>query len=193
MSNAFDSGNYPTQIPQVLVAGDRWAWKRTDLSTDYGADYTLSYELTKFGGSTPITATASLSGTEYIVEVSQATTAAYAAGDYSWAEIITRDSDSERIRLDYGTLVIKPDPAISTADPRSHSRIVLDAIRAVIEGRATLDQQSYTIAGRELVRTPIPDLLALETRYSQKVKTEDDAENIRRGLNSGSQIVVRMR
>ena len=45
MSNAFDRNSYPTVEPEVLVAGDRWVWKREDLVSDYPiADYALSYE-----------------------------------------------------------------------------------------------------------------------------------------------------
>ena len=44
--NVFDRSNYPTVEPSELVAGDRWAWKRQDL-TDYGDGYSFSYELTK--------------------------------------------------------------------------------------------------------------------------------------------------
>ena len=120
MSNDFDSGCYPTTEPEDLTAGDRWAWKRTNL-TQYGTGFTLTYELTINGGGNPITLTATLSGTEYLIEIPAATTAGYTAGDYSWAALITRDSDSERTRESYGTLTVHPDPAISTADPRTHA------------------------------------------------------------------------
>ncbi|MCK7495165.1 MAG: hypothetical protein MZW92_31785 [Comamonadaceae bacterium] len=35
MPSAFDSANYTTREPDQLVAGDRWAWKRSDLAADY--------------------------------------------------------------------------------------------------------------------------------------------------------------
>ena len=192
MSNEFDSSNYPTTEPEILVAGDRWVWKRADLS-EYGTGFTLTYELTINGGGTPITLTATLSGSEYLIEIAAATTAAYTAGDYSWSALITRDSDSERIRVSTGTLTVKPDPAISTADPRSHARIALDAIEAVIEKRATKDQESYSIAGRSLSRMNITDLLTFRDRYRLDVKREEDAEKIAKGLGTGKNIVVRMR
>ena len=44
MSNLFSSDNYPTVEPEVLIIGDRWLWKRTDLGSDYPhASYALSY------------------------------------------------------------------------------------------------------------------------------------------------------
>lgn len=192
MSNIFDSSNYPTTVPENLISGDRWVWKKTDL-TQYGTGYTLTYELTKNGGATPITITATLSSGEYLIEVASATTAGYDAGDYSWSALITRDSDNERVRISNGTLTIKPNPATSTADPRSHARITLDAIEAVIESRATKDQESYSINNRSLSRTPITDLLALKSEYIQIVKREEDAEKIAKGLGTGKNIRVRMR
>lgn len=190
--NAFNSANYPDFIPQELIAGDRWAWKRGDLS-EYGVGYSLTYELTLDTGVAPITLSSTLSDGVYLVEIAAATTAGYTAGDYQWVELITRDSDSERIRLNYGTLTVEPDPATSAADTRSHAKTVLDAIEAVIEGRANKDQESYSIAGRSLSRTPIIDLLMMRQTYKKEVSREEQAERIRQGINTGSQIVVRMR
>ena len=51
MSNAFDSNNYPTQVPFELKLGDFWAWKDTKLSTDYAnSAYTLTYEFNLVDG-----------------------------------------------------------------------------------------------------------------------------------------------
>lgn len=191
MSNDFDSSCYPTTEPEDLTAGDRWAWKRTDL-TQYGAGYTLTYELTLNGGAAPITLTATLSGTEYLIEVAAATTAGYTAGDYAWSALITRDLDSERTRESNGTLTVNPDPAVSEADPRTHARKTLDAIEAVIEKRATKDQESYSIAGRSLSRMNIADLMSFRDQYRAEVKREEDAEKIAKGLGTGKNIKVRM-
>lgn len=192
MSNAFDSSNYPTTVPEILTAGDRWAWKKTNL-TDYGTGYTLTYELTLNGGAAPITLTATLSGSEYLIEVDASVTAGYTAGDYSWSALITQDSDSERVRVGTGTLTVNPDPAVSEADPRTHARKTLDAIEAVIEKRATKDQESYSIAGRSLSRMNIADLMSFKDQYRAEVKREEDAEKIAKGLGTGKNIQVRMR
>ena len=62
---------------------------------------------------------------------------------------------------------MRPDIAQLAAghDARSHVQRVLDAIEAVLEKRATLDQERYRINNRELVRTPVADLLKLRDRY----------------------------
>lgn len=192
MTNAFDSTNYPTEEPDELNAGDRWTWKRDDLG-DYGSGYTLSYELTLYTGAAPITLTASLSGSEYLIEIAAATTAGYSAGTYQWVALITRDSDSERVEIARGVLVVNPDPATSAADPRTTARKTLDAIEAVIEGRASKDQESYTIGNRSLNRMAIEDLLRLRDAYRREVKREEQADKLKNGIGINNNIIVRMR
>jgi hypothetical protein len=43
---------------------------------------------------------------------------------------------------------------------------------AVIEGRATRDQERYRINNRELQRTPISDLIRLRDRYREEARRE---------------------
>lgn len=192
MANLFDSANYPTSEPAELVIGDRWAWKRTDLGSDYPpASYALSYSLRAHESGAEIEITANESGSEYHVEVASATTAGYTAGDYHWQAYITRSSDSERVVIDRGTVTVKPNLDAADADPRSHVKKVLDAIEAVLENRATADQESYAIAGRSLSRTPIADLLTLRDRYRAEWHREQAAERIKRGLGHAGRVLVR--
>ena len=60
-----------------------------------------------------------------------------------------------------GALEIVADIAGMTEghDPRAHAEKVLEAIEAVIEKRATKDQESYTIKNRSLARTGSTPLL----------------------------------
>ena len=91
MSNAFDSTNYPNQVPVELQLGDFWAWKREDLSQDYPvADYSLSYEFNLVDGATAsnFTLTATESGDTYIIEASN--TSSYTKGNYNWVSYITK-------------------------------------------------------------------------------------------------------
>lgn len=190
MSNLFDSANYPEKEPTELVVGDRWLWKRTDLGSDYPpASYSLKYSLRLEGtGATEIEITANESGSDYLVEVAAVTTAGYTAGRYRWQLYITRTSDSQRITLDSGIVDVKPNRDAATTDPRSHFRKVLDAIEAVIEGRASKDQEEYSIGSRSLKRTPIKDLMDLRNWYAAKVRAEENEAN---GLRSGK-IKVRL-
>jgi hypothetical protein len=173
MGNAFDSANYPEKEPTQLVIGDRWLWKRTDLGSDYPpASYSLKYSLRLHSTGTEIEITANESGNDYLVEVASATTAGYTAGFYAWQAYIIRTSDSERVRIGSGTVEVLANRDSATGDPRTHARIVLDAIEAVIESRATKDQEEYSINGRSLKRTPLDALVKLRTHYRAEVNAE---------------------
>lgn len=194
MGNAFDSANYPETEPEELVIGDRWLWKRQDLVVDYPtADYALSYTADKQGaGSTSFSITASETGGIYVVEVASATTAGYTAGIYAWQAYITRASDSQRVSVARGTWNVIANLSASTADPRSHVKKVLDAIEAVIESRATVDQMAYTIQGRSLSRTPLPDLLKLRDTYKAEYAAEINNERRKQGKPARNRLLARL-
>jgi len=192
MANKFDSTNYPTSEPNELQLGDFWAWKRTDLSTDYPtASYALSYEFNLVDGSTAanFTLTATESNDEYIIEASNTTS--YTAGEYNWISYITRSSDSARIKLSEGFTEIQQNYATTTSSVRSHAKKVLDAIEAVIENRATMDQSSMSIAGRSLSRLTIDELLQFRDRYKAEYLKEVKKERIKNKKDSGNTIKIR--
>lgn len=195
MANLFDRDSYPTQEPNELVVGDFWSWKRDDLTTDYPTDsYSLSYEFHEDsggGGSHKFTITATEANSTYYIEVPAATSTNYDKGDYIWAAYITRTSDSERIQIDEGKTTILPNLADTNADLRSHAKIVLDAIEAVIQGRATIDQSSMSIAGRSLSRLTIDELMTFRDRYKAEYSKECKAARIKNKQSSGNSIKVR--
>ena len=193
MVNLFDTGNIPTTEPATIVAGDLLQWKRTDLGTDYAnGSYTLSYKARLEGtGSTVITITASASGDDYLVSVGQSTTASYTAGDYRWQAYITRNSDSERLTIDSGTFEVVANRSASTADPRSHPKIMLDKIESILEGRADGDVAAYSINGRSLTKLAIPDLLMWRDRYRADYLREVRRERALNGTATGTTVVAR--
>lgn len=164
----------PDREPNVLVAGDTWTWKRSDLGSDYPTSaWVLSYAARKCGaGATSIAIEASPSGSDYVITVPAATTAGFDAGQYDWAAYLTRESDSARVQIGDGRWTIKPNLATSTADPRTHAEKVLAAIESVLENRATKDVESYTIEGRSLTRMKVSELLVLRDRYKAEVNVE---------------------
>lgn len=191
MSNLFDSANYPTEVPTELQLGDYWAWKKDNLSTDYPtASYALSYEFNLVDGSTAsnFTLNATESNDEYLIEVSNTTS--YTKGNYNWVSYITRSSDSARIKLSEGFVEIQDNYATTSTSVRSHAKIVLDAIEAVIENRANIDQSSMSIAGRSLSRMSIDDLLTFRARYKAEYLKEVKQARIKNGRGSGNTIKV---
>ena len=185
MSNKFDSANYPSQVPAVLQKGDFWAWKKPNLSTDYPlASYSLKYKFYLIDGSTAsnFTIDATESNNEYIISTSSTTS--QTAGDYRWDAIIKRTSDNVELIIEDGYSTIL-DNAV-----RSHAKIVLDAIEGVIEGRATIDQSSMSIAGRSLSRMSIDELLTFKDRYKSEWLKEVKMARIKNNQGSGNTIKV---
>ena len=194
MSNAFDSDNYPTQVPTELKLGDYFAWKINNLSTDYpNTGYVLSYEFNLIDGGTPanITITATNLGADYKVEVASSVTAAYTKGEYNWVSYITRTSDSARVKMAEGYVEVQDNYATTSASVRSHAKIVLDAVKAVIENRATMDQSSMSIAGRSLSRMSIDELFQLKDRYQADYDAEVKKAAIKNGKSSRTTILTK--
>jgi len=171
--------------------GDFWAWKREDLANDYPvADYSLSYEFNLVDGATAsnFTLTATESGDTYIIEASN--TSSYTKGNYNWVSYITRTSDSARVKLEEGFVEVQDNYATTSASVRSHAKIVLDSIEAVIENRANIDQSSMSIAGRSLSRMSIDELLTFRDRYKAEYLKEVKIQRIKNKRGSGNTIKV---
>ena len=172
-----------TAFVDILTAGDTLDFPVVVDGYKASDGWTLKYRLApRAAGGNAIDLTAADDGDDYRVQKAAATTAGWAAGFYSWTAWVEKDSESYTVER--GTLEIKADSRLLAAghDSRGHVQKVLDAIRAVIENRASKDQQAYTIAGRSLQRTPIADLLMLESRYASMLRAEQAAEKVAAGL-----------
>jgi len=171
-----------TTEPSVLVAGDFWTWEK-DIPDYPASTYDLSYVF--YNEKTPatrFTIDATADGDTFLIEESDTNT--HSAGDYAWQSFLT-NTDSERVMYARGRVEVKPDPLTSTTDQRTHSRICLESIEAVLEGRAGNDVLSYSIGSRQLGKTPIKDLLSMRDYYASKVKSEEAEEKAERGEDDG--------
>ena len=195
MSNAFDRENYPQKEPSTLVLGDYWAWKRDDLADTYPiGSYALTYEFHEDsggGGVHKFTLTATEANDTYYIEAASSSTTGYAVGDYIWEAYITKTADSNRVMVDSGRTTITQNLADTNADLRSHAKKVLDAIEAVIENRASMDQSSMSIAGRSLSRMSIDELMTFRDRYKAEYLKEIKLARIRNGQGTGNTPKVR--
>lgn len=174
-------------IPFTFSQGDSLTW--TEEVPDYPASsgYTLKYSLVNSENSYTITSTPS--GDDHVFSLTTAITSSYKSGNYKYQRYITKDSD--KITIDYGSLTIIKDYSVAH-DARSHARRTLDAIQAVIEDRATVDQLAYTINGRSLSRTPLEDLIKFKSFYEGEVSKEERAERLAQGLGTRQNIRVRL-
>lgn len=174
--------------PLELHAGDTWTWTRD--SADYPASaWTVTWFAKGAAGAFSITGTAE--GDTHRATMAKAGTAVVKPGRYDW--VARAGNGSEQYTIATGSFEVLPDfTAEGAYDGRSHARKALEAIQAVIERRATLDQEEYSIEGRSLKRTPMADLLMLRARYLREVQAEETAQKLANGLGvSGNKIQVR--
>jgi hypothetical protein len=68
---------------------------------------------------------------------------------------------------------------------------VLEAIEAVLEGRASSEVAQYEIAGRSLRYIEPAQLLKLRDRYRAEVAREDAAQRVAAGLPDARRVFVR--
>lgn len=178
----------PTIEPGSIAAGDTLAFTRELADYPASAGWVLSYALRGLAGA--INFTASASGAIHAVTVAASVTATWPAGRYLWSAYVSKAG--ERYEVGTGQLVVRPNlAAAASLDTRGHARKVLDAIEAVLEGRATRDQEEYSIGDRSLKRTPLADLVMLRQRYRAEVNREEEAARLAAGLPSGRRVFVR--
>lgn len=159
----------PGIIPTKINAGFSFtasAWLR-----EYsGAEWRLQLNLR---GPVAVDVDSERIGARHGFDVAASVTSAWPAGRYSYT---VRATDGDAVHLvESGSVEVRPDIAAAGAghDGRSQNRRTLDAICAVIEKRASLDQQSYKINNRELSRMTVADLLKLRSHYAELVRVED--------------------
>ena len=170
----------PTVEPTTFTRGDTVKWTKTFADFPAGT-WTVTYEF-RGPSSQTIAATQVGATVEHTVTITATATTAWNAGVYWWEAYAV--SGSERYKAGSGQLDVTKDFSGTdvVADERTHAKKVLDAIQATIEGRATRDQQAYTIAGRSLQLTPIDDLMALRKTYKAEVLTETSKNKKKRIL-----------
>tara|TARA_R100001143_G_scaffold1966_4_gene4759 strand:+ start:21775 stop:22314 length:540 start_codon:yes stop_codon:yes gene_type:complete len=128
-------------------------------------------------------------GSGHLFAETAAVTSGWDAGTYAVSVRAVSGEDVHEVEA--GQLTIAADLVSVHAgfEARGHAQRVLASIEAVIEGRATKDQESYAINGRSLVRTSIADLMLLRDRYKREIARE--SPNGKRRRLTGRQVKVR--
>lgn len=152
-------------VPDKITAGLTLELAAT-LTAYPAPDWTLTV-LLRGPGAIDLTATAD--GAAHVISVTAAATAEWEPGAYWYSVRVTDGADV--LQVCEGTTQVLPDLAEVGPgyDGRHHAEKVLAAIEAVLENRATLEQQSYTINNRSLQRTSLADLLRLRQHYRAEV------------------------
>ena len=149
-------------VPSTITAGDKVTW--TETLFDYPAtSWSLAIEL-RSKDRPPVTITATPSGIDFSITVLPADSKLWKSGIYNWQAYAYTGSPptfTDKRTIERGTIEILPNLTIFSAsdDPRSHVKKVLDALEAVIEGKASSDQLSYSIAGRSISKMNPTEIL----------------------------------
>lgn len=161
-----------------IVAGDTLKPAAVTLA-DYPADdgWVLSYRLTPRSAGSAIEFSATASGAAHQVEVPAATTASWAAGDYTRTAWVTRGAERYSVPSQGGQVQIASNPASLAAgtDTRSAAEVSLAAVQAVLGGIASDGVLETQINGRQLRMMGMDELLKLESRLKSQVNEEDVA------------------
>lgn len=179
----------PSIEPRSARAGDTWAWTR-DLPDYPAGTWTLTYLLYSAAGVWPITATAD--GDTHAVAATPGETSQIPAGRYDWTAAVSDGTD--RYQVGTGAIQILPDlSSAASYDGRSHARRMLDAINAIMEGRAGSGDLDVVKAafGDRGTDYDLPSLIKLRQQYASAVQAEDDAARIARGERSSRFIATR--
>ena len=174
-----------TKEPPSFIAGDTVTWKKA-LSDYLASDsWVLTYYLVMDGDQKTIVATAS--GDDHLATITAANSADYNAGVYHYQARVAKDAEAHTVGR--GAIEVKPNFAAQTSgyDNRSHVKKTLEALEAVILGKASKDQLSYSIAGRSISRLSPSELLEWRDAY----RAEYNKELGRAGLKRPSKIQVR--
>ncbi len=159
-----------TCMPEKVTSGDVVDVTLSSLTTAFPiGSYTLQIVM-KLGAGAPLTFDLNDVSGDHGGTLSFA---AAAAGIYAYAIKATRIADDAVRTVASGSIRVLPDP--SAQDVRSHAEKVLDAIEALIEGRATKDVTSYSIAGRSLTRMSPDELVKWRSHYRNEVAKQRNA------------------
>lgn len=185
------SATIPTQEPSKFTAGDTVKWTKA-LSEYPPATWTLSYSFVKSGAQFTETSSAA-SGTDHLVTITAADSVDFTAGIYSWQAYVTDGTDRYQVGTGTCEVVANFETATTGYDARDHTKIVIDAIEAVIQGTATTDQAAMSISGRSLSRRSLEELYKMLQVYRAEYRRIIAGERIANGLGSGRRIVTRLK
>lgn len=168
-------------VPTEFTAGESLSWKKS--YADYPASDGWSLDYVFRGAGKGFDRAATADGDIFIVNVAGVVTEAMTAGKYYYQASVSKGD--EKILVDSGETLVLPGLATIAADEsfdgRSQIKRTLDAIGAMIAGKATLDQQEYTIGPRQLRRYPISELITLRDKYQSLYNQELRAEKLKKG------------
>lgn len=178
------------RLPAKIAQGDLIEWTESVADYKASAGWILKYRLS---GPDQIDIVSVADGDNFKFSISSANSKTYSPGIFKTQRYLTKGTTS--ITLEFGICEILENladiPAGTITDSRSHVRKVFEALKAMIEGRATIAQEEIQIAGRMMRYMKMSELIQAYHHYERLVQQEEQAAEIAKGIR-GKKILVRM-
>ena len=183
----------PNYEPREITPGETLEWTK-ELADFSASEWTLKYYFRGAGPGFDVTAEAS--GDTHAISV--VAPAEMVEGAYYWQAWAEKGSEKHLVAR--GESKCKRSfvsvTTATTVDARSTVKQILDAIDAMILGKATRDQQEYVVnsglgSGRQVKRIPIPDLIVLREHYARLYAQELRAARVNKGGSYFKNVGVR--
>ena len=155
------------ELPRRITVGDTITWDETLNDFPASASWVVTYNFTSKDARF-VSAHAAVADDHRITIA----TDELEDGHYDWAKKVT--DGSETFTLERGILDVDPDLSADTTgvDRRSYAAIALESIEAMLKGKATKDQTSYSLNGRALSRYSIDELTLWRAQLRSEVRDE---------------------
>lgn len=180
------------KLQNTIVQGETLNYIATLAEYPASAGWSLRLIMNPRAGGSVVTVNSSASGDDHLIQVAAATTTAWAAGDYGFE--VWAIKAAEQYRVDSGQLQVLPGlmAAAAGTDTRTAAAIGLANVQAMIRGTATSGVRRYRIAGRELERYDIAQLIELESKLKSEVQREQAAAAMAAGRPNPRKLQVRL-
>lgn len=175
-----------------LVLGDTLNYTTAVADYTASAGWTLTYRLVpRSGAGTAIEFSSTADGDLHRLQVGAATTAAWAAGSYSWHSWVTKAGEKCTVATGAITLIADPRTSSGPLDLRSDAEIALAAAKAALAAW-TPTTRSYTIAGRSMTFSTTAEIVPIIQYWEREVAKERRAADMAKGAPDSRRVYVRM-
>jgi hypothetical protein len=185
-----------TTEPISITQGEQIEWSKS--FADYPADeWTLSYRFR--GPATGFNVNATADGLDFTITLTATNSLTMDAGKWKWQAWATNIADTAiKLMILNGELLAEQGFASDETgdiETRSPNKILLDAIDAALQSRATADQLEFEVStpagSTRIKRAPIVDLIAARKMYAAIVARENTQARLRNGGKFGVAVKAR--
>lgn len=165
----------PATEPQILVAGDTWAWTKTLSDYPPAEGWTLGYAIRGQSVLANTDVVVVTSGAGYSITVAKAKTAPLIAGAYKWQSFVDGSGAhaGEHYTVEEGVFTVEPNlSAVVDNSAVTHVERMIARIDAEIEARLSGNggaHESYSINGRSIAKIQMKELMNMGGIYRARL------------------------